>query len=258
VLCATEFERSRLAAAGVGELAELVRCGPGGEGIVSWAESHDTARALVILAGVAGGLRPSVRPGRAYWVSTVFSQKGRQFQVGMAPPTPADPRRPVIRAVAASADAIVTTPREKQAIAETTGADLVDLESGVFAEAAEIFGWRWAIVRGVSDDHETTLPAASERWISPRGRVRGWRVAMSVLRRPWIVPLLLRLRRDSRASLAAVAELLKSALSGTIDGGLSTGTSTEASTKESPRASAGATSGESPESQFESAEDGPR
>ena len=81
---------------------------------------------------------------------------------------------------------------ERAAVARA-GADLVDLESVAFAEIATDRGWRWAIVRGVSDDAGSPLPAGVESWVDRRGRSRPLRTAGAVVRHPAMVASLVRL-----------------------------------------------------------------
>jgi len=207
VLCALEFERAALVQAGIDLLAEVACCGPGGDGIVRWAEREGPRREHVILAGLAGSLRETLEPGDAFIAATVMSPKGGHFRSAAEVALEGD--RHVRRVVIASSERVLTTREEKRALAEKTGADLVDLESAVFAEAAGIFGWTWAIVRGVSDGAGQNLPAGIEKWVGADGRTRTLPVLLSILRRPWIVPGMLRLRRQSRRAMEAAAEIVR-------------------------------------------------
>ena len=107
---------------------------------------------------------------------------------------------------------VVTTPAQKRELGREHGAALVDLESSAFAAAAESRGWRWGIVRGVSDGPEDRLPAAIRGWVDERGRARPAKVCLALVRRPGILGSVTRLARRSRAAMAAVARVLDETL----------------------------------------------
>lgn len=207
-----KYEERALARAGIADVADLACCGPGPDAIVRWAETEGVGRSQVILAGLAGSLRETMRPGEAFVISTVTSPTGRHFRCDVSPPAEDAGEKRVRRAVVASAETILTTPQAKEAWAEKTGADLVDLESAVFAEAAAIFGWRWVIVRGVSDGPGEGLPHGIEHWLDQKGSVRPGRIAWSLAIRPWSIPMVLRIRRHAREAMANVAAILKALL----------------------------------------------
>jgi hypothetical protein len=104
-----------------------------------------------------------------------------------------------------SAPIPVRRAEEKVRLADEIGADLVDLESRAFAVAATSRGWRWGIVRGISDAANTDLPGGIERWVDGAGRLRWPFVLAAMSRRPALLGPLLRLRRDAWAAMRAVA-----------------------------------------------------
>ncbi len=106
-------------------------------------------------------------------------------------------------------DRTLTTPEAKRAWAARSGADLVDLESAAFARVADENQWRWAIVRGVSDGPDTTLPADIDTWVDAGGRTRLGRVARAVLRGRVNLAGLMRLRADGTAAMAAAAAVIE-------------------------------------------------
>jgi len=213
ILCALEFERAVMLRAGLDQRADIICCGPGAEAVVQWSEREGMERRNIVLAGLAGGLRESAIAGRAYLAATIIAPSGRQyrsaFAIELCSSVQRDVREPLRSAIIASVDHVVTARAAKRAIAEKTSAEVIDMESAVFAEAATIFGWRWAVVRGISDDCGDSLPWGIERWVDARGRTRTLRAILSILRRPWILPAVLRLRRNSRAAMASAAEGLR-------------------------------------------------
>lgn len=217
ILCALKFERAALERANLGAQADIVCCGPGALSVVEWSEREGANRQSVILAGLAAGLRESAPPGAAYLAATIVTPTGRRYRSTFAAELCATAQRgggstPVRSAVLAGTDRIITTRQEKRILAEKTSAELADLESAVFAEAATVFGWRWAIVRGVSDGCNDHLPRDIDRWIDKDGRARTLRVMLSLLLRPWSIPAVLRLRRQSQAAMQSVVALVEQVL----------------------------------------------
>lgn len=217
VLCAVEFERQALRRAGINAIAEVICTGPGPEAVIRFAEEHGEHGGLVILAGLAGALRPSLRPGQAAMIGSVIGEDGRRFSSGVARDAMAmmmhegdghDAAATSPLAVIASSAQIVSTVEAKRGLAARSGADLVDQESGAFALAASVLGWRWLIVKGVSDGHDAALPSDIDRWVDSAGRLRPARVALSLTQRPWNALRILRLGRDAKAAMRAVGHML--------------------------------------------------
>ncbi len=162
--------------------------------------------AVVLLAGVAGGLRDSIPLRSAVVASAVIEETGRRFVPSLRVPGGAT------ATLVESARAVLTQPHEKRAWAERTGADLVDRESAAFARLAERAGWRWAVVRGVSDGTAVSLPPEIDTWVDPHGRTRFARLLRDLARRPARLRDLARLRADAVAAMEAVSALLEAFL----------------------------------------------
>lgn len=201
VVCPLEFERSALAATARRRGWRLERVGLGRGAVESWAAC---ARAepgeTVVLAGIAGGLDPRMPVGTAAWASWIDDGAGGRWEPPLLPPGPA--------VGLVTADAVAATPQEKQLWRVRTGAALVDMEAAAFAAAAQRRGWRWAVVRGVSDGSEDALDPAIAAWTGRDGRVRPGAVAAGLLRSPGLVPQALRLARRGAEAMRAVESLL--------------------------------------------------
>jgi hypothetical protein len=208
VVCPLAFERALLEKRGVGRLAELACCGPGPDRMQVWCEGIGRRRSPVVLAGLAGGLVAGLPAGRAGLVTKVSAHDGAAY----TPPTWPGVSVPVLGAVVDAPDAVLTA-ASKASLRQTSGADVVDLESAAFARAATELGWTWAVVRGISDDAETDLPPGVARWTSPTGRTRPGRVATDVLLAPRTAAALLHLRRSAHAALCGIADVLQVLLS---------------------------------------------
>ena len=199
-----EFERSALRALAARNGWRLDRTGPGSAGIRRWAASADIpAGSLVVLAGVAGSLRPRPAPGEAVELSAVVGPDGR-----LAVPGP--PLTTLARARCLSVPAPIATVAGKRAEALRDRSDIVDLESAAFASVAIDRGWRWHVVRGISDGWLDALPEGIDGWTDAEGRTRLGAVARALLRRPATAADLVRIGRASTAAMRAVAAALAS------------------------------------------------
>ena len=185
VICPLEFERSRLAHAAKARGWVLYCCGLGRAGIERWAASMRLrAGTQVVLAGVAGGLRPAAIPGTAVVPSIIVDEHGREWHVpahtGLGK-AGAPPQR-TVRCL--SSEHVLQTPDAKRVAAERFDADLVDMESAAFARVAEAAGWNWQVIRVLGS------------------------LARRPMRLPTLVPQLLALGRRSGAAMQAVEDAL--------------------------------------------------
>lgn len=143
--------------------------------------------------------RPAV--GEAIEAAAVVDGDGRLFV-----PDRALTDLPRVRCLSVASP--LGTPEEKRAEAARDRADVVDLEAAEFARAAVARGWRWRVVRGISDGHLDALPAGIERWTDDDGRTRLGAVAAALLRRQATAGDLVRIGRASAAAMRAVAHAL--------------------------------------------------
>ncbi|MFN0068343.1 MAG: ATP-binding cassette domain-containing protein [Limisphaerales bacterium] len=103
---------------------------------------------------------------------------------------------------------VAVTAADKAALRACTGADAVEMESGVIVRACRAAGVPAAIVRAVSDAAEDDLPLDFNALMSADGRLDGLRLALAVASRPWRIPALLRLGRGSRHAAERLGEVL--------------------------------------------------
>jgi hypothetical protein len=184
-----------LCAAGLGDV-RVVQTGIGKDALV-----RAIARAgsgpgacLFVLAGACGGLGhgEDVPP-----IARVVDEHGRTWT-----PWGAEKNGAALAAV----DHIVSTPADKQALAERTGASIVDMESHAFAARCEEMGIAWSVVRGVSDTPDETLPHEVLGWITPEGDTRTGRAMLDMVRRPSLVPHIVGVMRRSNRVLPLVGK----------------------------------------------------
>ena len=198
VFCPMEIERKAVArelrGAGLPD-TRVVQTGIGKDAIVRAAKAEFDRAApgtLFVLAGACGGLSHTtdVPP-----IARVIDEHGAQWT-----PRTADPRGVTLIAV----DHVVATPRDKRALAERTGAAIVDMETHAFAAACEAAGVPWTVVRGVSDTPDETLPAEVINWVRPDGGTYAARAAIGLLTKPSLVPHIIGVVRRANRVLPQV------------------------------------------------------
>jgi adenosylhomocysteine nucleosidase len=171
---------------------------------------------LLVGAGAAGSLVPSLRAGEVVVAERVVDEEGG---------TPLPDVGLVSRAVALGAKpaTVVTLPtlicssKEKGVVAARFGLAnpapaVVDTESAAWARAAAGRSIPFLILRGVSDAFEEDLPGFLSSCASPDGSVDRAAVARKLLIRPAALPVLLRARRQVRVGAARVGLFLEKLL----------------------------------------------
>ncbi|HSI33917.1 MAG: hypothetical protein ACAI43_24715 [Phycisphaerae bacterium] len=179
----------------------------------------------VILAGVAGGLDPSLGTGTVILESddprlaatrgaSAAPPEGERGERESAPTTGMADAVPMPRAVLArvhTAARIVATPLEKAALFASTGAAAVDMEAdAVRAAAARV---PFLSLRVILDDAHRALPAWLPSITDDLGRPRPLALAGRILRHPSSVRDLIRLARETKVALAALTGVLASLVS---------------------------------------------
>jgi hypothetical protein len=99
----------------------------------------------LISFGLAGALVPGLEPGEIVTAERVVDEWGRLLWEGE--PVALDG---AIRGIVCTASDVVDDPASRQALAERTGAVVVDMESGALAASGRLTG----VVRAVSDTHD--------------------------------------------------------------------------------------------------------
>ncbi len=212
ILCPTQLELDgiRDALAGLGIHAEYARCGLGPGGVARFAatirgsRAHDSSRGrVVILAGLAGGLDTEHRVGLSRTARFVVAAGADECRPS---PRYLAPLRLPDALDVASVDRIAATTKEKRTIHEATGASLVDMESAAFAALATACGWRWGVVRTISDDANTPLPHWVAELVRTDGSTNMIAALRAVLLNPRRLSLLFAIARHTPAMLRATAQ----------------------------------------------------
>lgn len=207
IICALEFERSALLKHGVAQHADVICCGPGPGAFAD--HLHEKLAAggpdrPLILAGLAGALDPELNRGQAFKIREVLDKDDERWAPTLYWGDPQD----VTFVTTASAREPLTSPEMKATFRASTGADLVDLESAIFARMATRAGRSWAIVRGVSDDADQSLPPNIGAWVDEHGATRPLTVFGSILGNPRLLADLLSLRAASKRAMKNVVGLI--------------------------------------------------
>jgi adenosylhomocysteine nucleosidase len=138
---------------------------------------------VVIMAGLAGGLDPSLKIG------DVVIDGGAGDLIAMP-----DCRRGRIH----TTRRVVSAPQDKADLFRTTGASAVDMENDIVREWARGRGAEFIAIRAISDRADQSLDATLLRIVDEWGRPRVPALVRALLSRPSLLTQLLRLGSDSK------------------------------------------------------------
>lgn len=105
-----------------------------------------------------------------------------------------------------SQDRVAWTVEEKAALAGRGVA--VEMESGAVREVAARHGLGFAGVKVVSDLADEPMPMDFNAYRDDDGRFDQRRIALAALGRPWVLPKLMRLRREALAAAERLGDFL--------------------------------------------------
>lgn len=194
----------------------------GGDGarLEALLESRAPNAAMIVSAGIAGALDPSLRAGdlvvhQPPFVSSGVGKPRDAFDArsSISPETNGWKERlqaafPHARHGAIiGQDHIAATVADKAALYAATGALAVDMESHITARIAARHGLPFIAIRAISDTASETLPPAALIGMNPDGSMALGRVLMSLARSPRQLPALLRTGMNSAAALRALKNL---------------------------------------------------
>jgi adenosylhomocysteine nucleosidase len=156
---------------------------------------------LVLTCGFAGGLNPALTHG------AVLLDADEEF-----PLRPALLKAGAVAARFHCAERVAVTAYEKATLRERTGADAVEMESGIIRGLCAERGIPSATVRVLSDTAQEDLPVDFNTLLKPNGKLSLRRLAGAVLRRPRRIPALMALGRHSQSGARRLAAVLRAAL----------------------------------------------
>jgi len=209
LLCPTRFENGhvRSLARPLGTDCQVIGVGCGCETLLRRiAEAHPGPR-TVLLAGIAGALRDHATVGRAFLAERVIDELGA---VHLPTIVSGMDRLPLT----CSRDVVVGE-AAREATAARTGAAMVDMESGPFARVAQSCGWRWGVLRGISDDAARELPHEVMRWLRLDGGTNWGNLAIDLVTKPRLWSPVAAMVRHANAAMRSVHDALPALLRGT-------------------------------------------
>lgn len=144
----------------------------------------------ILSAGFAGGLDPEIARGTIALPRRAISSEGGPpidlIATGQGTSTPAEGSTPPDGGLTiVSVAAVVRTAAAKRALAKSTGASLVDMETFAVATAATAAGLPCGSIRVISDDASQDLPREIAALVQPQSGMRRLGAALGAIgRRP--------------------------------------------------------------------------
>ncbi|MGH6609719.1 MAG: phosphorylase [Burkholderiaceae bacterium] len=160
----------------------------------------------IVSFGLCGGLKRGLRPGsciigREVVTATERWGTDRAWSDAIAACLPHAKRGDI-----AAVDAPVCTTADKARLAATTDAIAIDTESHIAAKLATQRRLPFVVLRVIADPADRALPPAAKVALRADGRIDVLAVMRSVIAAPAQLPLLIRLARDTRMALSALAQ----------------------------------------------------
>ena len=200
IICALRFEVPRLGAGAAG--AVVAASGPGPANVTRTAEELVASCRLdgLVSAGYAGALVPQLRVGDLVVDTEVPHWKALASRPG------------VRLGRVATVNHVVQTVAERRALASSTGALAVDMESAAVADVARRHALPWAAVRAISDVAERDLLLDWNRCRRQDGSFRLWPLCAQLLRKPQGVAEIRQLWYASRIASRSLGDFLRELL----------------------------------------------
>ena len=160
-----------------------------------------------MVVGIAGGVGPTVKIGDLIYADVVIDKStGTEYR-------PTHLGAPTARGTIVTSDDFLVEPGM---VEELTAAGVIalDMETSAVAAVCESRGCAWSVIRAISDmatDHpdDSVLGLAK-----PDGSANGPAVAKFLLTKPWRIPHLARLQRDSKLAATAAPRAAAAAPAG--------------------------------------------
>jgi adenosylhomocysteine nucleosidase len=140
---------------------------------------------LVLTCGYAGGLNPRFKHGEVLFDADAGCEfTGSLVKLGATP------------GQFHCAERIITTRAEKQTLWRATGADAVEMESGVTRALCRERNIPSATIRVISDDAGQDLPMDFNQISGANGNINYLKLTGTLLKSPGLVPKLMRFQRE--------------------------------------------------------------
>ena len=168
---------------------------------------------VILSVGIAGALVPELHIGETVFPALVIdAQDGSRHETAIKNAPVAN--TPLGRAIIVSSQQIAST-AQKQQLAKSYGAQVVDMESAAVARAAVTHNLPFVAIKSISDEYNFELPEI--RPFIRGGQFQQRRFALHISVRPWLWLRIFRLARNTQmASENLCAWLRESVLTNTI------------------------------------------
>ncbi len=157
---------------------------------------------LVVTAGFAGGLNPGLALNTIVFDSEDEQLTQRLISAG------------AVRSAFHCADRVAVTAAEKAELCKASGADAVEMESGVIRAVCRERQVASATVRAISDAAGDDLPLDFNALMNANDEIDYLKLARTVAFAPGRIPALLRFQRQTNAAALALADALHRSLGG--------------------------------------------
>jgi adenosylhomocysteine nucleosidase len=165
----------------------------------------------VVSVGFAGSLVPEIGTGSIFVANEVRQAESDQT-LSIDLKMPADPQNGLHSGKLVTTSHIVRLVSEKQALAEQTGGQAVDMESFAVAEVCRQRATKFLCIRVITDDTTADLPPEILTIFGKTGTLRAGAVAGAFFRRPSSVKDLWKLRSQVHGHAATLAKFLDGVL----------------------------------------------
>jgi adenosylhomocysteine nucleosidase len=155
--------------------------------------------------GTAGALTRELAPGDLLLPGTVLSGDGQQlatdggWTTGLLQTLQSHPVK-IHTGMLAETGGILKSPEEKKAFHARTGAGAVDMETAAILKAALAHNLPGIAIRAVVDGCDDSLPVEILRHTDDYGRPDVLHIVLEIIRRPRLLPPLLKLRNGMQAA----------------------------------------------------------
>lgn len=119
----------------------------------------------------------------------------------------------------ATSEQLVATPRQKQLLAQSTGALAVDMESHAVASVCQQNGVPVTVVRAISDDCRQTLDSRFLSVMTPAGELAPARLARLLVTRPTLIPALVQTARHVNVAARSLERVCREIGRMKVEGG---------------------------------------
>lgn len=163
--------------------------------------------------GIAGGLDPVLGSGALVLPDGILLPEGETIAADLRWRAALEASVTAVGGLVYGSDQAISDVRHKARLFEDTGAVAVDMESHGVARAARAVGLPYVVVRAIADPADRALPRVALAGLGPQGETRPFAVLAELLKRPTDLPALLRVARDSKVALRALAAVAPAVVS---------------------------------------------